>query len=84
MMLVQQHEQIGMMGLGKIKNPSTDKIERDLNSAKYAIDTLQMIEKYTAGNIDSEMKGYLQHILNTLRLNFVEEKKAEAAESKPE
>ena len=29
MMLVQQHQQIGMMGLGKIKNPATDKIERD-------------------------------------------------------
>ena len=28
MMLIQQHQQIGMMGLGKIKNPATDKIER--------------------------------------------------------
>ena len=24
MMLIQQHQQIGMMGLGKLKNPATD------------------------------------------------------------
>src|SRR5690625_5795116 len=35
LMLVQQHEQIAMMGMGKVKNPATDKIERDLKSAKY-------------------------------------------------
>ena len=29
MMLVQQHQQIAMMGMGKIKNPATDEIERD-------------------------------------------------------
>ena len=34
MMLIQQHQQIGMMGLGKIKNPATDKIESDLSSAR--------------------------------------------------
>jgi len=81
MMLVQQHEQIGMMGLGKIKNPVTDKLETDINSAKYAIDTLNMLDKFTAGNLNSEMKGYLQHILNTLRLNFVDVKKSVASKS---
>jgi beta-glucosidase/6-phospho-beta-glucosidase/beta-galactosidase len=81
MMLVQQHEQIGMMGLGKIKNPVTDKLEPDINSAKYAIDTLNMIERYTSGNLNSEMKSYLQHILSTLRLNFVDAKKATTSES---
>lgn len=81
MMLVQQHEQIGMMGLGKIKNPVTDKLEPDINSAKYAIDTLNMIERYTTGNLNTEMKSYLQHILSTLRLNFVDAKKAEKSAS---
>jgi hypothetical protein len=78
MMLVQQHEQIGMMGLGKIKNPVTDKLETDINSAKYAIDTLNMLEKFTSGNLNTEMKGYLQHVLSTLRLNFVDVKKSAA------
>lgn len=75
LMLVQQHEQIVMMGLGKVKNPATDKIERDLKSAKYAIDTLVMLEKFTSGNLSSELKDYLQQTLTNLRLNYVDEKK---------
>jgi hypothetical protein len=51
MMLIQQHEQIAMMGMGKIKNPGTDEIDRDLKSAKFAIDTLVMLEKFTEGNL---------------------------------
>ena len=82
MMLVQQHDQIGMMGLGKLKNPTTDKIEKDLSAAKYAIDTLQMLEKFTANNLPTELKGYLTQALNTLRLNYVDEKNAEKAEKK--
>ena len=73
MMLVQQHEQICMMSLGKLKNPATDKIERDLASAKYAIDTLAMLEQFTLNNLSAELKGYLKQVLNTLRLNYVDE-----------
>ncbi len=79
MMLLQQHEQIAMMGLGKIKNPVTDKVERDLNSAKYAIDTLVMLEKFTQGNLTKELEGYLRQLLTNLRLNYADEKKKEPA-----
>lgn len=82
MMLIQQHQQIGMMGLGKIKNPATDEIERDLSSAKYAIDTLNALEKYTSGNLPKELKGYLDQTLTTLRLNYADElKKGESSDS---
>lgn len=73
MMLIQQHQQIGMMGLGKLKNPATDAIERDLASAKYAIDTLSVLEKYTEGNLPKELKGFLDQTLTTLRLNYADE-----------
>lgn len=73
MMLIQQHQQIGMMGLGKLKNPATDTIERDLASAKYAIDTLTVLDKYTTGNLPQELKGYIDQVLTTLRLNFADE-----------
>lgn len=75
MMLIQQHQQIGMMGLGKIKNPATDEIERDLPSAKYAIDTLTVLEKYTKDNLPKELKGYLDQVLTNLRLNYADESK---------
>ncbi len=73
--LVQQHEQLAMMGLGKLKNPSTDAIERDLTQARYMIDTLDMLQRYTKGNLQPELESYVQHVLNTLRLNYVDEAK---------
>jgi hypothetical protein len=73
MVLVQQHEQIGMMGLGKIKNPATDKIEKELSQAKFAIDTLEMLEQYTQGNLGKDEKDYLTFVLSNLRLNYVQE-----------
>ncbi|MCC5926586.1 MAG: DUF1844 domain-containing protein [Bacteroidetes bacterium] len=80
MMLVQQHEQIGMMGLGKLKDPSSDKITKDLNATRYAIDTLKMLETYTKGNLTGDMKSYLTHVLSTLQLNYVDEAKGEKKE----
>lgn len=75
MMLIQQHQQIAMMGMGKIKNPNTDKVERELKSARFAIDTLVMLQKFTKGNLPKELKTYLEETLNNLRLNYAEEKK---------
>lgn len=81
MMLVQQHQQIGMMGLGKLKNPATDNIERDLSSAKYAIDTLNALSDYTKGNLPAELKSYLDQTLTNLRLNYADEAKKDASTS---
>lgn len=79
-MLIQQHQQIAMMGMGKIKNPATDKIERDLKSAKYAIDTLRMLERFTKGNLADELQQYLNQTLTNLRLNYADEKKEETSD----
>ena len=80
MMLVQQHQQIAMMGMGKVKNPATDKIDRDLKSAKYSIDTLVMLEKFTEGNLPKELKDFLNQTLTNLRLNYADEKKKDGSE----
>ncbi|MFP8490235.1 DUF1844 domain-containing protein [Gracilimonas sp. Q87] len=77
MMLIQQHQQIAMMSLGKLQNPATQEMEKDLSSAKYAIDTLAMLKKYTKGNLSDEASGYLEQTLTTLRLNYADEKKKE-------
>jgi len=75
MMLVQQHQQIAMMGMGKIKNPGTGEINRDMKSARFAIDTLLMIQEFTKGNITDDLKNYLQETLTNLRLNYADEMK---------
>lgn len=78
-MLIQQHEQIAQMGLGKIENPQTGETERDLKSAKFSIDTIVMLEKYTKGNLPEEISSYVTETLNKLRLSYADEKKKETA-----
>ncbi|MEX0773753.1 MAG: DUF1844 domain-containing protein [Balneolales bacterium] len=75
MMLIQQNEQIALMGLGKEKNPASDTVEKDLKTAKFAIDTLRMLEKYTANNINKDLREYLTKTLSNLRLSYSEEVK---------
>lgn len=82
MMLIQQHQQIALMGLGKLQNPATQEMEKDLSSAKYAIDTLAMLKNYTSGNLSDEAGGYLEQTLTTLRMNYAEESKKAKSESK--
>ncbi len=81
MMLVQQHQQIAMMGMGKLENPQTGSAERDLKSAKFAIDTLLMLEEFTEGNLPDQLKSYLTETLNNLRMNYADEKEKEDEES---
>ncbi len=77
MMLVQQHQQIGMMGLGEQENPTTGKKEKDLKAVKYAVDTLNMLEKYTAGNLTEEMSKYLSATLQSLKEKYAENSRDE-------
>ena len=63
-----------MVAMGKLKNPATDKIERDLEQAKQSIDLLEMIRDKTNGNLSSESQRTLDGFLTELRLNFVDEK----------
>ena len=65
--------QNAMMGMGKLKNPVTDKIERNLEQAKQSIDMLEMIKEKTTNNLSPELLRTLEHALTELRLNFVDE-----------
>lgn len=79
MMLVQQHQQIAMMGMGKLENPQTGEVDRELKSAKFAIDTLVMLQKYTEGNLPQKLNNYLTETLNNLRMNYADEKEKEGS-----
>jgi hypothetical protein len=62
-----------MQSMGKIKNPVTDKIERDMNQAKQAIDMLDMIKDKTKNNLSNDQAKMLDMFLSELRLNYVDE-----------
>jgi hypothetical protein len=68
--------------MGKIKNPITDKIERNLDQARYSIDMLEMLRSKTHGNLSEDETKFLGHVISELQLNFVDElKKDESAKS---
>lgn len=63
------------VSLGKIKNPMSDKIERNLFAASMNIDMLDMLYKRMDGNLSEQEKAYLSRILSELKMNYIEEKK---------
>jgi len=73
MQLIIQNQQIAMMAMGKIKNPVTDKIERNLEHAKIYIDTLDMLLAKTKGNLSEYEEKFLTETLKDLKLNYVDE-----------
>ena len=60
--------------LGKIKNPITDKIEKNLEAASMSIDMLSMIQEKTKNNLEEYESTLLEKTLNDLKMNFVFEK----------
>lgn len=61
-----------LVGLGKIKNPLTNKKEVDLKGAKFSVDLLQVLAEKTRGNLTETEERYLQGILYQLRMAYVE------------
>jgi hypothetical protein len=47
-------QQSGMMALGKLMNPLSRKIERNLEAARDTIDTLAALESRTRGNLEPD------------------------------
>jgi hypothetical protein len=68
-----------MHQLGKIKNPITGVIERDLAAAQNSIDILDMLREKTRGNLSENENRLLSTVIQELKLNYVDE-----ANKKPE
>lgn len=73
--------------MGKLKNPLTDRIEKDLNQVRFSIDMLEMIRAKTQGNLTENEKQFLNKAISELQLNYiaeVEKEKKEKEQEKPE
>ena len=62
-----------MQGMGKIKNPLTDKVERNLAHAQESIDMLLLLRDKTKGNLSAEEDQILAGIISEVQLNYVDE-----------
>jgi Domain of unknown function (DUF1844) len=74
-------QQSGMMSLGKLMNPISRRIERNLDLARDTIDTLAGIEARTRGNLEPDEARVLQQVLTELRMNYVDELKKSGSRS---
>ena len=83
--LVMMFHSATMGHLGKVKNPVTDKIERDLDQAQLMIDLLDMLSTKTKGNLSEDEDKFLTNVLRELKLNYVDEKaKGDEEKKEPE
>jgi hypothetical protein len=73
MQVIMQNQQLAMMSMGKLKNPISDKIERNLEFAKLSIDTLDMLKEKTKGNLTDYEDRFLTEVIKELKLNYVDE-----------
>ena len=81
MQLVMMFQGMALQNLGKVMNPVTNQIERNLEQAKNMIDILGMLDEKTKGNLNDNEQKLMEHVLFELRMNYVDElKKDEAAE----
>lgn len=64
-----------LLFLGKIPNPATGKYEKNIDMAKYLIDTIDMLSKKTKGNLDENEGKLVENILYDLRMAFISEKR---------
>ena len=71
--IVQMFQMEGMVALGKMLNPATNELTKNLEHARYVVDILEVLAEKTKGNLDDGDQTFLDNTLSTLRLNYIEE-----------
>lgn len=71
-----------MQNLGKMKNPASDQIERNLEQAQAMIDILDMLSRKTKGNLTADEEKYLKNVTQEVKLNYVDEVAKQQSEKK--
>ena len=59
--------------MGKLKNPITEKTERNLPEASFYIDIIDMMKRKMSGNLSEDEEKFLDSSLSGLKMNYVEE-----------
>src|SRR3989442_7408007 len=72
-LIVRTYEMASLQQMGKLKNPLTDALERNLEQAQFSIDLLDMLKEKTKGNLNEDETKFLENTLAQLKLNYVDE-----------
>ncbi|MFQ5511037.1 MAG: DUF1844 domain-containing protein [Candidatus Krumholzibacteriia bacterium] len=79
--IVSMYQLAAMQQLGKIMNPVTNAVEKDLDQAKFSIDTVEVLKRKTSGNLSKAEEEFLNKVLFELQMNYVEELEATKKEA---
>ena len=74
MYLVGTFQSSAWIALGKMKNPMTKKVEKNINQASFYIDLLDMIEVKMKGNLSEYEEQLLINTVSELKMSFMDEK----------
>jgi hypothetical protein len=58
--------------MGEIPNPMTNEVEKNMDQAKFLIDTLDMIKEKTAGNLSQPESELLENSIYELQTRYVQ------------
>ncbi len=64
-----------LQGMGKMKNPVTEKTEVNAQQAEHAISMLDMLREKTNNNLTETLQNTLNQVITDLKLNFTDIKK---------
>jgi hypothetical protein len=73
-----------MQHLGKVKNPLTDELERDLDQARGTIDILLMLKEKCRQDTPADILRLLDAAVMDLQMNYLEELKKDRAAARQE
>ncbi len=62
------------MALGLAPHPTSGKIEKDLEMARFNIDLLAILETKTQGNRTADEERFLSSVLQDLKMKFIQVK----------
>lgn len=79
--IVSMFQVAAMQHMGKIPNPITNEIERDMEQAKISIDILGMFQEKTKGNLSEREEEFLKTALFEAQMNYVDELKRSKEEA---
>jgi hypothetical protein len=61
----------GLVLLGEVPNPYTNKKEEDVDAARHTIDILSMLQEKTKGNLSQAEKELIETVLYELRMRYM-------------
>ncbi|HCW75582.1 MAG TPA: DUF1844 domain-containing protein [Candidatus Marinimicrobia bacterium] len=75
MLLVNQLTSSAWIQLGKLPDPMSGKVERNMEAASLTIDIIDAMADKSKGNLEKESEKFLASTLSQLKLNYLDELK---------